>query len=138
MARSKKIIGIPHLAKAPIESEIKDLEPMKNWYKAHICLMGDAAHAATPNMGQGACQAIEDAYVISSCLEKNPHHDAFLVFQQIRHPKANKVVKMSWTMGKMAHLANPVLRFSRNLFMRFTPAFMARKQYESIFHIPNI
>ena len=44
-----------------------------------------------------------------------------LVFQQIRHPKANKVVKMSWTMGKMAHLANPVLRFFHEIYLCVSP-----------------
>ncbi len=32
--------------------------------KDRVCLIGDAAHATTPNMGQGACQAIEDAYIL--------------------------------------------------------------------------
>ncbi|MCB9289732.1 MAG: FAD-dependent monooxygenase [Lewinellaceae bacterium] len=39
--------------------------------------MGDAAHATTPNMGQGACQAIEDAFLLASCLSDSPLQAAF-------------------------------------------------------------
>jgi len=38
-------------------NEIWDLKPIANWHKGNVCLLGDAAHATTPNMGQGACQA---------------------------------------------------------------------------------
>jgi 2-polyprenyl-6-methoxyphenol hydroxylase-like FAD-dependent oxidoreductase len=48
---------------------IIDLAPIPKWYAENLCLIGDAAHATTPNMGQGACQSIEDAYVIGKLLE---------------------------------------------------------------------
>ncbi|WP_241240815.1 FAD-dependent monooxygenase [Maribacter sp. MJ134] len=51
-------------------AEISDLKPTNTRFKGNVCLIGDAAHATTPNMGQGACQAIEDAYVLSECLNK--------------------------------------------------------------------
>lgn len=50
--------------------KIYDVTPFSNWYKNSACLIGDAAHATTPNLGQGACQAIEDVYVISKLLER--------------------------------------------------------------------
>jgi 2-polyprenyl-6-methoxyphenol hydroxylase-like FAD-dependent oxidoreductase len=46
------------------------LEPIYQWQKDRVCLIGDAAHATTPNMGQGACQAIEDAYILGKLLVK--------------------------------------------------------------------
>jgi 2-polyprenyl-6-methoxyphenol hydroxylase-like FAD-dependent oxidoreductase len=46
------------------------LEPIFQWQKDRVCLIGDAAHATTPNMGQGACQAIEDAYLLGKLLVK--------------------------------------------------------------------
>ena len=39
-------------------AEISDLKPTSIWHKENVCLIGDSAHATTPNMGQGACQAI--------------------------------------------------------------------------------
>ena len=42
-----------------IRNDITDLKPMKHWQKGNICLIGDAAHSTTPNMGQGGAQAME-------------------------------------------------------------------------------
>ena len=77
-------------------AEISDLKPTNNWYKENVCLIGDAAHATTPNMGQGACQAIEDAYILSECLNKYDTNKAFEKFQKLRLPKAHQVVKACW------------------------------------------
>ncbi len=119
-------------------AEILDLKPTKNWYKENVCLIGDAAHAATPNMGQGACQAIEDAYVLSQLLTKYDTNHAFQEFQRLRLPKAHQVVKVSWMIGKISHLSNPILIKFRNLLMRLTPTSLNRKQTEQIFQIPKL
>ncbi len=119
-------------------AEITDLTPTNNWYKGTIGLLGDAAHATTPNMGQGACQAIEDAYVLAACLNKEDIAASFEEFRKLRLPKAHQVVKASWMVGKISHLSNPILIGLRNQFMRWTPASMNRKQSEYIFQIPNL
>ncbi|PTT36165.1 monooxygenase, partial [Chryseobacterium sp. HMWF028] len=63
---------------------ISDLAPLPQWHTENLCLIGDAAHATTPNMGQGACQAIEDAYIIGKLLDKNQDFNAvFEMFQNI-------------------------------------------------------
>ena len=81
-------------------AEISDLKPTYAWYKKNACLIGDAAHATTPNMGQGACQAVEDAYVLSECLSKYDTMKAFEIYQNLRLPKTHQVVKTSWRIGK--------------------------------------
>ncbi len=119
-------------------AEISDLKPIYNWHKKKVCLIGDAAHAMTPNMGQGACQAIEDAYILSECLTKYETNIAFKEFQKLRLPKAHQVVKASWMVGKMAHLSNPILIGIRNQMIRLTPSSINRKQTEQIFQISNL
>ncbi|WP_074407893.1 FAD-dependent monooxygenase [Aquimarina megaterium] len=119
-------------------AEISDLKPTNFWYKEKVCLIGDAAHAMTPNMGQGACQAIEDAYILSECLHKYEVDQAFATFQKLRLPKAHQVVKASWMLGKIAHLSNPILIGIRNQLMSMTPSSFNRKQSEHIFQIPNL
>lgn len=104
---------------------IADLPPSKRpWYQNNICLIGDAAHATTPNMGQGACQAIEDAYVLARCLSEPIEEvsDAFRAFQQLRQAKALSVVERSWQIGKIAHLPGPWLQGTRNAMMRLIPS----------------
>ena len=118
------------------KSKICDLKPTKKWHLDNLCLIGDAAHATTPNMGQGACQAIEDAYVIAKLLAKNNPKEAFTAFQKIRLPKAHLIVNGSWNLGKIAHLSNPFLRGIRNQAMKLTPAFISQNQTDKIFKIP--
>jgi len=49
--------------------EIHDIDPLMKWTKGRVTLIGDAAHNATPDLGQGGCLALEDAVVLSWCLE---------------------------------------------------------------------
>ncbi len=117
-------------------ASLSDLKPMHQWFEQNACLIGDAAHATTPNMGQGACQAIEDAYVLSECMEKYATEEAFEKFQNVRLPKAHQVTNGSWLVGKVAHTSNPLLMGVRNLMMRWMPAAINRKQTEKIFQLP--
>ncbi|GAA3629791.1 FAD-dependent monooxygenase [Flavivirga jejuensis] len=126
--------SMQHINKA----EISDLKPTKIWYNKNVCLIGDAAHATTPNMGQGACQAIEDAFILSECLSKYEVNKAFNEFQKIRLPKAHQVVKISWIIGKIAHYSSPFLIKLRNTILRLTPSSVNKKQNESIFKLGNI
>ncbi len=48
--------------------EIHDLDPLETLVKGRVALLGDAAHATTPTLGQGGCQAMEDAEIISRFL----------------------------------------------------------------------
>lgn len=72
--------------------EVYDHDPIKRWHKERVCLLGDAAHAALPTSGQGACQAIEDAWHLAQCLNDNDHHHvAFERFQNTRFEKTNSI-----------------------------------------------
>lgn len=119
-------------------AEISDLKPIKQWYKKNVCLIGDAAHAMTPNMGQGACQAIEDAFILSECLSKYQKNIAFKKFQKLRIKKAHQVVKKSWMIGKIAHLSNPFLISIRNQIIKLTPESINKKQFNQIFKISRL
>ncbi|GGG89411.1 hypothetical protein GCM10011416_02280 [Polaribacter pacificus] len=99
---------IAQLIKAtPIESILKndiyDLKPMKKWHQNKVCLLGDAGHATTPNMGQGGAQAIEDAYYLSNLIEREVPEDVFALFQEKRQKKVHMIVQQSWNTGRMAH-----------------------------------
>jgi 2-polyprenyl-6-methoxyphenol hydroxylase-like FAD-dependent oxidoreductase len=87
-----------------IRNDIFNFVPIKKWHRGKIVLLGDAAHATTPNMGQGACQAIEDAYAIAECLAKTENAtSAFEEFQKSRIEKAHYVVNTSWMIGKLTN-----------------------------------
>ena len=42
-----------------------DRDPLERWSKGRVTLLGDAAHAMLPHIGQGACMAIEDGYALA-------------------------------------------------------------------------
>ncbi|NIF05076.1 NAD(P)-binding protein [Chryseobacterium sp. Tr-659] len=101
-------------------NEITDLTPIPRWYSENLCLIGDAAHATTPNMGQGACQAIEDAYIIGKLLEKSKDFNiVFEEFQRIRRKKVDYIVNTSHTIGKISQWERG--NSLRNFMMRLIP-----------------
>lgn len=129
---------LAHTPKEKIHiAKLEDLKPMKKWWRNKVCLLGDAAHATTPNLGQGACQSIEDAYFLAKAIADNKDdlNKAFQEFQQKRIRKANGVVKTSYSLGKIAHWKNPIAVKLRNKLMRLTPPSTNRKQMEKMFDL---
>ena len=119
-----------------IRSDINDFVPIKQWWKGRVVLIGDAAHATTPNLGQGGCQAVEDAFVIAKGLKENPSPEkAFEKYQSIRYQKAVHVVNMSWNFGKMTNIGNPILQWMRDSAMRLMPESTAIKQLDKILRL---
>ena len=120
-----------------IKSDLIDLKPIDQWYTSKVCLIGDAAHATTPNMGQGACQAIEDAWVLSNCLTNARPESAFAAYQRLRMPKAHRVVNMSWQIGALAHWENTFGIWLRNNLMRSVPTSIAAKQNKWLYDLAS-
>ncbi|MFM7325336.1 MAG: FAD-dependent urate hydroxylase HpxO [Nodosilinea sp.] len=50
---------------------IHDIDPLPHFARGRVVLLGDAAHSTTPDLGQGGCQALEDAWVLTKCLLTN-------------------------------------------------------------------
>lgn len=74
--------------------EVFDHDPISKWYRSNVCLVGDAAHAALPTSGQGACQAIEDAWHLAACMcREDQFLSAFEAFQKIRMEKTNGITQ---------------------------------------------
>ncbi len=131
------------ISKTPKEkihfSRIIDLKPFSGWHRNNICLLGDAAHATTPNLGQGACQAVEDAYALSKAIHRSPSIEkAFLHYEKIRIKKAHQVVNTSWVLGKISHFENPLLSGFRNWFFSSISEKANHKQMDKIFDISYI
>jgi 2-polyprenyl-6-methoxyphenol hydroxylase-like FAD-dependent oxidoreductase len=55
-----------------VQSRIRDRDPIDTWGSGRITLLGDAIHPSTPDVGQGACQAMEDAVVLAARLADAP------------------------------------------------------------------
>ena len=74
--------------------EISDIDPPERLVKGRIALLGDAAHATTPTLGQGGCQAMEDALVLAQFLMTTNISvaDALERYEQARKPRTAKLV----------------------------------------------
>ncbi len=74
---------------------VHDLEPLHTWSRANVLLVGDAAHAPLPTSGQGACQALEDAWHLARCLDgaSGGLEEIFQVFAQLRAPKTARLAE---------------------------------------------
>jgi 2-polyprenyl-6-methoxyphenol hydroxylase-like FAD-dependent oxidoreductase len=117
-------------------NDIIDLKPIPQYAFDNIVLIGDAAHATTPNMGQGACQAIEDAVILADEMERNnDFNEAFKAFEKRRIKRTHFIVNSSWSLGKAAHLENKTLAEIRNFIFRIVPKSVTDKQFKTIYEV---
>ncbi|EHU2161063.1 FAD-dependent urate hydroxylase HpxO [Acinetobacter baumannii] len=74
--------------------EIHDIEPFADFYKGRVVIVGDAAHSTTPDIGQGGCQAMEDAIYLARSLQINTLglQDSLRRYQNKRNERANELV----------------------------------------------
>ncbi|WP_425628916.1 FAD-dependent monooxygenase [Cellulophaga lytica] len=118
-----------------LRNDIIDLKPIKKWHTNRVCLLGDAGHATTPNMGQGGAQAIEDAYFLSKIIATNTTDNPFKEFQKVRYKKVNSIVNQSWITGKVAHLG-----FGskiRNMVFKNLPKSLIDKKMHFVYRLDN-
>jgi FAD-dependent urate hydroxylase len=88
---------------------------LDTWTRDRVVLIGDAAHATSPNMAEGAAMALEDAIVLAQCLEQNPAiPDSLAAFEARRRPRTDWVTAQTHRRDKTRYLPailrNVVLR----------------------------
>jgi len=102
--------------------DLRDLPPLPRWHSGRHVLVGDAAHAMTPNMGQGAAQALLDVAALRDELAAKPRAEAFRVYERSRKRPAERIVRQSRAIGRIAQTANPLAARLRDTLARHTPA----------------
>ena len=121
---------------AIIKNEVLDLDPLPAWHRGRIGLIGDAAHATTPYMGQGGCQAVEDAYALALCLHQQPDDpaQAFAAMQRLRQGRARHVGRTSRLLGHVGYLAGAAGAL-RNLALRAAPRWVTERQFDAVYEL---
>ena len=117
--------------------DIYDLQPLKTFVYQRVILLGDAAHATTPNMGQGAGQAMEDAIVLANCLQAYPFEAALQRYDKIRVDHTKKVIKRSRKIGKLAQRSNKIVISLRNSIAKIMPNRLVAAQTKFIYKSKN-
>jgi len=99
-----------------LQTDIYDLAlPLVPFADSRVVLLGDAAHAMTPNLGRGACSAIEDAGALGSHLaDASSIASALTSYDQERRPATTRLVRTSRRVGRLGQVENPVLRSVRD------------------------
>jgi len=104
-----------------IHNDLADL-PKHPWFNSRVLLIGDAGHATTPNMGQGAGMAIEDAGVLCEMLSGGDSWaDVIPAFAARREPRVRFIVDQSRRIGRVGQIENAMLASLRNWLMWATP-----------------
>ncbi len=102
---------------------LQDLRNLDPWHVGRTVFLGDAAHATTPNLGQGANQAMEDGLVLAEALTTSESPEAaFASYHRRRRNKTRDVIDMSRRWGQMAHWQRPWLCSVRNACVAALPA----------------
>jgi len=79
--------------------------PLPAYHRGRVALLGDAAHAMTPHLGQGACQAIEDAVVLAHVASGTGD---LADYSAARMTRAIGISRRSRTIGRLTTWSNPV------------------------------
>ncbi|NUK00667.1 FAD-dependent monooxygenase [Streptomyces lunaelactis] len=99
---------------------IYDMLSIPTWHKDLVCLVGDAAHATSPHVGQGASMAMEDSIVLTKCLRDLPDpQQAFAAFQALRKERVEKIIKEGRKTGNQKAASNNFQRTVRDLVLPF-------------------
>ena len=103
-----------------LQNDIFDRRPAGRWHRGRVVLLGDAAHPTTPNLGQGACMAIEDAIVLArSIVEAADCEEAFARFHRRRARRTARIVRMSRLWGRVGLWKHPAMVAVRDRAIRY-------------------
>ena len=116
-----------------LRNDIYDRDPADRWGSGRVTLLVDAAHPMTPNLGQGACQAIEDALVLAHYLSTGPDVAPSLRrYESERIPRTRSVVTASRRVGALFQLESRAFCRLRDLAIRSAPAGLSYRSLQRL------
>lgn len=104
-------------------AEIRDIVPIDRWTVGRVTLLGDAAHAATPYLGRGAGEAVEDAVTLAQKLREagslsaQAVEGALQAYEAERRPPTARTQNTAWRFGRFAGNQNVVVTVLREKLM---------------------
>ncbi len=112
-----------------LKHDLYDLPALKTFVAGRIALVGDAAHAMLPTLGQGACQALEDAVVLSRVAAAG---GGLAGYDRERRPRTRMIASRSRRLGAAAQLSFPPAVAFRDAVVRAIPASVQLRSLASV------
>lgn len=118
---------------AILRNDLYDRPTINRWSEGRVTLLGDAAHPMLPNLGQGACQALEDAVALGATLHGTRDIQAALcAYERARIPRANSIVQLSRRLNEATQISNPLGCWLRDQAMSFVPQRTQIAQFKQV------
>jgi 2-polyprenyl-6-methoxyphenol hydroxylase-like FAD-dependent oxidoreductase len=116
-----------------LRNDLLDRPPLERWGRGRVTLVGDAAHPMMPNLGQGACSAIEDGGVLAQALSGTEDLERGLRdYEARRRERTAWLQRTSWRFGVIGQFKHPLAVWMREQSIRLAPARVMRRQYEQL------
>ena len=115
-----------------LRHDVYDLPALPSYARGPVALIGDAAHAMDPILGQGACQAIEDAVTLAACLDRHETAEALRCYDRLRRPRATCVARRSARTAALARLSWPPAALARDVAAFLVPAGVLLRSMDAV------
>lgn len=127
------------IAATPTEALLRNdvyylAEPLESFTADRVALLGDAAHAVTPDIGQGACLAIEDAVTLAAELSTAAVPAALHSYNASRRPRTQALARESGRIGRMLMNPSRIATGLRDAAAKVVPASIAMKTIADIYN----
>lgn len=104
--------------------------------RGRVICVGDAAHGMEPNLGQGACQALEDAVALGAVAGRVEPDEVADAFTRLRRARVTMMMRRAREGGWAAHGVAPV-RHAMRAALRFAPAALQRRSIDDLYRMPD-
>ncbi len=126
-------------ARAVIRTDIWYHRWHEHWGNGHVTLLGDAAHAMPNDLGQGACQAVEDGLVLADALAAEGSVTAGLrAYEQRRYARVKWVREQSVRVATSPEPANPAVRWLMTRLVRLYLAMAEKQMWREMQRLPEL
>lgn len=107
---------------AVLQHDTYELPELRTFVNGKVALLGDAAHAMAPNLGQGACQALEDAVTLAAAVDTLGVEPGLREYDRHRRPRTQAIARLSRRVGAPAHWNSGLATTLRDTALPLLPA----------------
>ncbi|WP_030525514.1 FAD-dependent monooxygenase [Nocardia rhamnosiphila] len=120
-------------ADAVLQHDTYELPNLRSYVHGKVAILGDAAHAMAPNLGQGACQALEDAATLAVAVDTLGVDAGLEEYDRLRRPRTQMIAQLSRRVGAPAHWTSPLVTALRDAALPRLPSALLGRSITSAY-----